>query len=108
MQLQRRPISVIAALAFALLPTFGGAEVDGLVAEGQGIAETWCATCHLIAVDQVGADVGPSFPSVAAREDLSDGALRAWLTDPHPIMPQFDLSEPQIRALVTYIRSLND
>ncbi|MEM9228322.1 MAG: c-type cytochrome [Pseudomonadota bacterium] len=90
-------------LSLTAVPTFSNASE---IAEGQRLAKAWCVSCHVVAPGSVGADAGPSFASVADRPGLSAGALRAWLTDPHPIMPRFDLSERQIQSLVAYIESL--
>ncbi len=32
--------------------------------------------------------------------------LRAWLADPHPPMPKFDLTRAETDAIIAYIKSL--
>ena len=76
-------------------------------ASGQRIAERWCASCHLVGPQQTvaSADV-PSFQAVARTRDLNDRTLATFLADPHPKMPDMQLSRREIDDLVSYIRSL--
>jgi mono/diheme cytochrome c family protein len=75
-------------------------------ANGQRIAERWCAACHVVSSGQQhgSADV-PSFRAVGAKY-ADDARLRAFLTDPHPKMPDMSLAQPEIADLIAYIRSL--
>jgi cytochrome c2 len=74
---------------------------------GQIIAERWCASCHLVAQDQVRAIDGvPTFAEVARREDVTADGLRAFLSSPHPQMPDMALTRDEIRDLVAYIKTL--
>jgi len=75
------------------------------VAQGERIARRWCAACHVVSADQqrASADV-PSFFDVARRRSGQD--LRAFLTDPHPRMPDMSLTREEIADLVAYIESL--
>lgn len=75
-------------------------------AKGGIIAKRWCAACHLVSSDQTQAtsDV-PSFASIA-RKKPSDKALSAFLTDPHPKMPDMSLTRSEIADITAYIKSL--
>jgi mono/diheme cytochrome c family protein len=78
------------------------------VAKGEIIAKRWCASCHLISPEQkrAVADV-PSFAAIA-RMKLPDGSLKAFLSDPHPRMPNMSLTRAEIEDIVAYIRSLGN
>jgi len=43
---------------------------------------------------------------VAGRE-VSRGALEAWLSTPHPTMPDMNLTRAEIDALIAYLRAVN-
>jgi cytochrome c2 len=72
---------------------------------GEIIARRWCAACHVVASDQknASADV-PSFFDIAKRKSGED--LKAFLTDPHPKMPDMSLTRDEIGDLVAYIGTL--
>ena len=44
--------------------------------------------------------------AIANRSTLSPGALRAWLTDTHPPMPNLNLSNQQMDDIAAYLDSL--
>ncbi|HUG63075.1 MAG TPA: c-type cytochrome [Methylomirabilota bacterium] len=76
-------------------------------AEGQAIAERWCAACHIVGPDQAAAVEGvPSFASIANARD--EAAIRGFLFDPHPPMPQFNLTKRQVDDVVDYIAGLKE
>jgi mono/diheme cytochrome c family protein len=76
------------------------------VEKGEIIAKRWCAACHLVAPEQkqAVADV-PSFAAVA-RMKLPTDSLKAFLSDPHPRMPNMNLTRAEIEDIVAYIHSL--
>lgn len=73
---------------------------------GRAIAQQWCASCHIVAPGQAGADSAPAFASIANDPARSPGALRAWLSNPHPPMPNLALSRGEIDDIVAYLESL--
>ena len=97
---------IIAALllAAAVLPRVGLAAGDP--ASGLALAQSWCTTCHVVAPNVAGGDTAPPFTAIAARSNLSPGAMRAWLTEPHPPMPNLNLSNQQIDDITAYLDSL--
>jgi len=99
----RIPVLVAAALA-ALVPATAFA--DPALERGRDLAVRWCTGCHVIGFGTPGGDAGPAFPSVARREGQSIDDVRAWLADPHPPMPDLDLSAAQFDDLAAYIMSL--
>lgn len=76
-------------------------------AHGAVIAKRWCAACHVVAADQRSANAdAPPFADVAVRQP-DDKAIAAFLTDPHPKMPDMSLTRQEIADIVAYIRSLD-
>lgn len=75
---------------------------------GKALAEQWCRSCHVIAAeDTMASDGAPSFLEVAQDPATSEEGLRAWLFNPHPPMPNFNLSQREIDDLAAYILSLS-
>ncbi len=97
----RRLCLTIAVASLGAAPAFGDE-----IARGKELASRWCVDCHVIAPNTPGGDVGPPFPAVAAEPYQSETALKAWLADPHPPMPDLNLSAPEFDALAAYIMSL--
>ncbi len=103
----RKPVEpAIAAmfLAACAIAAPGAARADSQ--DGYGLARQWCVTCHVIAPDQAGSDAARPFESIANDPNFTDQGIRAWLIDPHPPMPNLNLSSPEIDAIVAYLRSL--
>jgi mono/diheme cytochrome c family protein len=96
--------AVMAFLALIALPLDAFA-AD--VAKGETIAKRWCAACHLVSSDQghANSDV-PSFAAIAHKKQPSQ-KLKTFLTDPHPKMPDMNLSRSEIADIVAYIGSLD-
>jgi mono/diheme cytochrome c family protein len=78
------------------------------VKQGERLARQWCSNCHLIDNRQsTGGDTAPAFATIAeTAADRSDD-LEAWLADPHPPMPNFNLTRYEIDDLLAYINSLD-
>jgi mono/diheme cytochrome c family protein len=97
-----RPLLALSAFAF-LSAHAAAAPADP--DQGKTIAQRWCATCHVVAEKQkqASADV-PSFFDIAKRK--TNGELTSFLTDPHPKMPDMNLSRQEIADITAYIRSL--
>ncbi|HXW71358.1 MAG TPA: c-type cytochrome [Methylocella sp.] len=73
--------------------------------KGKTIARRWCAACHVVSPDQKeGNTDAPSFASIARRKPKS--RLMAFLTDPHPKMPDMSLTREEIADIAEYISSL--
>jgi mono/diheme cytochrome c family protein len=86
---------------------FSGVPAFADVQTGAVIAERWCAECHLVGPDQTRAIDGvATFAEVARRDDVTEDGLRAFLSSPHPQMPDMALMRNEIRSLVAYIESL--
>lgn len=76
---------------------------------GEVLARDLCSQCHIVSETQRGPalDGVPSFLDLA-RSGRSNDQLRAWLTNPHPPMPNVSLSEREIFSVIAYIRSFSD
>ena len=75
--------------------------------KGGIIAKRWCAACHLVSPDQTQANSdAPSFAAIA-RKKPSSKQLTAFLTDPHPKMPDMNLTRSEIADIAAYIGTLD-
>jgi cytochrome c len=101
----RYVLIAIAGLALGLPPILSS-EAAGNSQAGRDLAQQWCSSCHVIGPSERGQDAAPSFPAIARRTPSDHEALRAWLTAPHPPMPNLSLSRQQIDDVVAYIDSL--
>lgn len=104
------PIVAI-TIGFAAPASAGDAAIahaeKGDALKGGVIARRWCAACHVVASDQTTANAdAPPFSDIAARRPNSK-KLAAFLADPHPKMPDMNLTRKEIADIVAYIRSLD-
>ena len=90
--------------------TSGASAQETAVRRGQAIAQTWCVTCHAISdTNQPSALAdAPPFRALAARPGLDVASLRKALLLPHPVMPEFPLTNADVEALAAYIASLKE
>jgi mono/diheme cytochrome c family protein len=88
------------------LAAVSAASAAGDAQSGQRLAERWCAACHVVARSGSGSDTAPPFAEIAARKPFDEGMLRAWLTAPHPPMPNPSLSRREIDDVIAYLASL--
>lgn len=96
-------VRVLILLSCALVPTFP-AYGAGDAAEGERLAKRWCAGCH--AVEQAGSDLAPPLQTIARKPGRDEGYLFLWLSDPHPPMPQLQLSRQEIGDIIAYLQTL--
>ena len=92
-----------AALAGAVLasPAYA-ADVEA----GHAVVQRWCSNCHVTSEAQRGQDTAPTLPDIAQRHAGDQTWLRAWLTSPHPPMPNLNLSRQEIDDVVAYLATL--
>jgi mono/diheme cytochrome c family protein len=107
----RRPDSVFLLLTAttlgvcAWLPAAEALPADA--AHGEALAKRWCASCHIVTNDQTrGADNAPAFASIAKIPGFSAEKVAQFLMDPHPKMPDMQLSRDETRDLGAYIATL--
>ena len=72
---------------------------------GQDIVERTCAVCHVAGGDK-GSDAAPPLETIAKRQPADLGWIRAWLADPHPPMPNPNLTRQEIDDVVLYLQYL--
>jgi cytochrome c oxidase subunit II len=93
---------------------------DADAAAGEKIFFTqMCVNCHTIKGTAATASIGPDLTHIASRDLLGGGVikntpdnLRLWLHNPQAIkpgckMPDFKLSEEQVRQVAAYLESIN-
>lgn len=75
--------------------------------QGETLAKRWCAACHLVAGDQKNATTeAPPFAVVAKRPDFDAAKIAFFLLDPHPKMPNMELSRDEASDIAAYIKTL--
>jgi len=104
----RRTLRTLTAAAFVLLLAGEAAAQQGDVQRGRVLAQSWCASCHIVAGDaaRTGADKAPPFAVIARDPQKGPDYLRPWLTQAHVGMPDFSLSRREMEDLIVYIGSL--
>lgn len=98
-------LAAVTVAALSLL-TIDCAWAGGDADAGKVLAQSWCVSCHIVDRSGTGADTAPPFPAIAQRSPNDRAWLRAWLAEPHPPMPNFNLSRQQIDDVVAYLDSL--
>ncbi len=74
---------------------------------GKLLAERWCASCHLVGPQQTqaSADV-PTFAAIGRDPAFDAPKLAFFLLDPHPKMPDMQLTRSEAQDLAAYIGTL--
>ncbi|MFG1401073.1 c-type cytochrome [Xanthobacter sediminis] len=106
-----RPVSGLLAAAVVFVSVLAGegrAMAGGDAASGHVIAQTWCASCHVVERGQERAQSdAPPFASIVRRAlDPSAEWIAFRLLSPHPQMPQVSLTRAQAEDLAAYFRTL--
>lgn len=81
-----------------------GAKLYGDVTRGQEVVNRWCVSCHALGApldDRI-----PSLPALARNIARSEGAVRAFLMNPHEPMPPLEISNQQIEDILAYLRTV--
>ena len=97
-------MAVAASAAIAAEP-----ERSGDPATGRRFALQTCALCHVVASGQLAPKrfaTAPSFNTIANMNSTTASSLHAYLSTPHPIMPNLILTRQEQRDVITYILSL--
>lgn len=93
----------LAGLVGLAAPAAFAADVE----HGEKLARRWCAACHIVANDQThGQDNAPPFATIAKIPGFTADRIAIFLRDPHPKMPDMQLSRPETEDLAAYIVSL--
>jgi cytochrome c len=100
------PMLLGAAPVFAEENPPGALERDGLA-----LAERMCAQCHAVGKSGTSThSAAPAFRNLSRRIDLDafTRELREGLTSGHPDMPTFRFSRDDARALIAYLRYIQN
>jgi mono/diheme cytochrome c family protein len=98
--------SLAAALALAF--AWAGTVVAAPDAQnGERLARRWCASCHVVASDQrQPTNEAAPFSTVAKMPGFNEARLALFLLDPHPRMPDMNLTRAEAADLADYIEKL--
>ncbi len=101
-----RPSICVIASMMALTGAAHAQPAGEVAATGAKLADVWCSHCHVAPGTERarGTDAAPPLASVA--QDRDDVWLRAFLTAPHGAMPDINLSQAEIAALIAYLETL--
>ena len=92
------------SMSLLLTAALAGAASAADARKGETLAKRWCATCHIISVDQQrGTTQAPPFSAVANMADFNEGRLAFFLLTPHPRMPDMNLSRSEASDLAAFI-----
>jgi mono/diheme cytochrome c family protein len=93
---------LVLAVILGVTPAFA-ADPDN----GERLARRWCAACHVVASNQRGpTGEAPPFATIAAKPDFDAARLAFFLLEPHPKMPNMQLSRTEAADLAAYIATL--
>jgi mono/diheme cytochrome c family protein len=96
--------SLCGLLLFATTMAFAPAASAADAAKGEVLAKRWCATCHIVASDQQrGSTQAPAFSTIADRPSFDAGRVALFLLDPHPKMPDMNLTRAEAADLAAFI-----
>ena len=93
-------------LTAALIPAFASFAFAADPNHGEAVVKRWCAECHLIAQGQKSSTEAPPFSSIAKRPDFDAAKVAYFLLDPHPKMPNMQLSRAEVADIAAYIATL--
>lgn len=88
------------------LATGHAALAQGDPEAGRQLAQTWCTSCHVVDAEGHGADVGPALPALLGDDRRTADEIYGWLAEPHPPMPNLDLTRQEIEDIVAYLEGL--
>ncbi len=96
--------TITGLLSFIALATLSSAAAAADAANGGTLAKRWCADCHVVASDQQrGSTQAPPFSVIADKPGFNSGKLALFLLEPHPKMPNMNLSRKEADDLAAYI-----
>lgn len=95
--------------AFFLVSSAAAFAGDAIL--GKEVAQKLCVNCHVIEPGGTAMEVNPDIPTfmaVAEKPDQTESAIRSFLIDPHPPMPNPRLTAHELDNIATYIMSLEE
>lgn len=95
-----------ALLALTVVAGFSQFTAAADAGQGETLAKRWCAACHVVASDQKdGNTQAPPFSASAKQPHFDAARLALFLLEPHPKMPDMNLSRSAAADLAAYIQS---
>ena len=74
---------------------------------GHTIVKRWCSSCHLVERGQKGSTTEATpFATIAKRGGFDAAKLAFFLLDPHPKMPNMQLTRSEAADIAAYISTL--
>lgn len=87
------------------------AQAEGKAQKGRDYALRTCTPCHVVTPNQPSprrlASAG-DFRAIAKTPGITEKSLHAFLSSPHPSMPDLILSQKEQNDVIAYILSLRD
>ena len=78
-------------------------------ADGRGLAERFCKSCHLISSEAATANVGPpSFRAIANKPGQTAESIKGVLIQPHHPMPDLHLTNEEILDIIAYLDTFRE
>ena len=101
----------LAASLAALVMLPATAMAAGNPDKGMALAREVCSACHAVppyenSINPVSA--APDFKAIANMKGMNATGLHAFLTTPHPTMPNLVLKPRQLSDVIAYILSIRD
>jgi mono/diheme cytochrome c family protein len=101
--IKMRCLLAFAPLLFSCL-THSASAAD--LAHGEAVVKRWCAGCHLVGPGQTSSTEAPPFSAIAKRPDFDAAKIAFFLLDPHPKMPNMQLTRAEAADIAAYIATL--
>jgi mono/diheme cytochrome c family protein len=75
---------------------------------GQRLAHRWCEACHVVSSTQTrsATDQAPPFATIARMPNFNAAEIALFLLNPHPKMPDMNLTRTEAADLAAYIATL--
>jgi mono/diheme cytochrome c family protein len=75
---------------------------------GRRLAHRWCEACHVVSPTQTRpvTDQAPPFATIARRPNFDAAEIALYLLNPHPKMPDMNLTRTEAADLAAYIATL--
>ena len=102
------PKWMLPLVALLNVSTGAWAQEYGDPKQGRALVTQWCTACHVVDRSGEGVDAGPPLPALLDHDLRTPDEIRGWLADPHPPMPDLDLTRQEIEDVVAYLESLRD
>lgn len=88
------------------LPLVPATALAADAAAGAAMAQQWCSGCHVADGAKRGSDAAPSFADIARRAHSDKSWVRTWLIQPHPPMPNLNLTRKEIDDIIAYLETV--